>query len=136
MFFENMYILYVHPLQIRADGTVEVTFYGTHNHCVQQEYAAHFLNPIKHVRSIREFLDAKLFAGVRKMASIKNDLVQDTLGDRHCLKKFEDFRRFQMGLYLKRTHVMNRRDQLGLNVDKLRDRYALIMYRLMLNVYG
>ena len=79
--------------QIREDGSIEVEFYGTHNHSVQNDYAANFLNPVKHVRSIREFLDTKLFAGITTLASIKNDLVQDTLGDRHSLADFEDFRR-------------------------------------------
>lgn len=82
------------PLQYREDGTIKVAFFGTHNHCVQDEYAANFLNPINHVRSIREFLDSKLFAGIPGLATIKNDVVQDTLGDRDNLTNFEDFRRF------------------------------------------
>ena len=99
-------VLHVHApcllLQIREDGSIEVEFFGTHNHCVQNDYAANFLNPVKHVRSIRELLDAKLFAGITRLASIKNDVVQDTLGDRHSLANFEDFRR----LYLRTTRYM------------------------------
>ena len=81
-------------LQVREDGTVEVAFFGTHNHCVQHEYAANFLNPIKHVRSIRDILDTKLFAGISSLGKIKNDVLQDTLGDRDSLSNVEDFRRF------------------------------------------
>ena len=89
-------------LQTREDGSIEVEFFGTHNHSVQNDHAANFLNPVKHVRSIREFLDTKLFAGISRLASIKNDIVQDTLGDRHNLSNFEDFRR----LYLRTTRCM------------------------------
>ena len=62
-------------LQIREDGSMEVEFFGTHNHSVQNDYAANFLNPVKHVRSIRELLDAKLFAGITRLTSIKNAFV-------------------------------------------------------------
>jgi hypothetical protein len=102
-----------------SDGTIRLLFFGTHNHCVQEEYGANFLNPIHHVRSIRELIDSKLFAGIKRMGSLKNDVVLDTLGDRDSLTNFDDFRRFQMGLYLKSSHITNRRDQLGLNIDKL-----------------
>ena len=89
-------------LQICEDGSIQVEFLGTHNHSVQNDYAANFLNPVKHVRSIRELLDSKLFAGITRLAAIKNDVVQDTLGDRHSLANFEDFRR----LYLRTTRYM------------------------------
>jgi hypothetical protein len=105
--------------ETRSDGSIRILFFGSHNHCVQEDYAANFLNPVRHVRSIREFIDSKLFAGVKRMGSLKNDVIQDTLGDRDSLKVFEDFRRFQMGVYLKPSHITNRRDQLGLNLDKL-----------------
>ena len=104
------------------DGRIVISFFGTHNHCVQEQYAANFLNPVRHVRYIRELIDSKLFAGVKRMGLLKNDVVQETLGDRDNLTNFEDYRRFQMGVYLKSTHITNRRDQLGLNLDRLAHR--------------
>ena len=105
--------------QIRADGSVHVVFYEKHNHCVQEEYAAEFLNPMKHVGFIRQIVDSKLFAGVKRVGVILQDVITETLAGRDNHTHFSDLRKFKMGCYLKPSQISNRRDQLGLNLDKI-----------------
>ena len=101
------------------DGSVIVKFRGTHNHDVQKDYAMKFLNPIRACLSIREIVDTKLFAGVRKVQLILSSVLNEMLKQRSKHTSFEQLRTFQMAFALKRSQIFNRIAQLGLDPNRL-----------------
>ena len=101
------------------DGTVKIRFRGTHNHDCQRDYAMKFLNPIRACMPIREIVDSKLFAGVRKVQLILTSVLNEMLKRRSNHTTFEQLRTYQMSFALKRSQITNRVRQLGLDPDRL-----------------
>ena len=59
------------------DGTVEVKFYGCHNHDCQDKYAVNFVNPIECSDYIGNMVDTKLLAGMTDYLEIRNAILDD-----------------------------------------------------------
>ena len=108
---------------VLENGEVRVEFFNHHNHCCQQSYKIQFLNPIEHCSVIREIVDSKLFAGVRSAQSILASILPETLNRRGYLKSFEALRVHNMTFALKKSQIYNRREQLGLNSEKIAHKY-------------
>ncbi len=108
-------------MRVLPDGTVNVKFYGYHNHDVQKEYAVRFLNPIQTCFRIREIVDSKLLAGVERTHSILTSVLSEMFKYRQSTSTpdSEVLRCYHMAFALMRQQIRNRRDQLGLNLDKL-----------------
>ena len=108
-------------LQVMADGSVSVKFYGHHNHDVQKQYAVRFLNPITSCFRIREIVDSKLLAGVQKLHGILTGVLSEMFKCRETQTKSDEevLRCYHMAFALTKRQIRNRRDQLGLNIDQL-----------------
>ena len=111
-------------LVTNGNGSVEITFRGTHNHDVQGAYAACFLNPIEECFTIREIVDNKLFAGVTNVQQILSSVLSETFNQREEHKTFEKMRACHMAVYISRSQIRNRISKLGLDLEKLLDRYV------------
>lgn len=96
------------------DGTVKVTFYAHHNHTVQQEYAARFVNPLVD-GTIRHMVDCKLLAGVTNTGKIAADIRAELMIDKKGPLPFDELRLFHLCNALDHKHVLNRRNELLLN---------------------
>ena len=68
-------------------------------------------------------MDSKLFAGVRSAQSILASILPETLNRRGYLKSFEALRVHNMTFALKKSQIYNRREQLGLNSEKIAHKY-------------
>ena len=71
-----------------TDGSYKVTFKGTHNHDVQNEYAMNFMNPLKVCRNVREMMNEKLYNGVHKSSTVRASAHEDMLLTRREHKSF------------------------------------------------
>ena len=100
------------------EGSFRVTFRGTHNHDVQADML-NFLNPILVCRTIREMVDAKLFAGVTKGFRIKHEITNELLQERNEHKTYFQLRNFNMVIALTAQHIRNRMKQLCMDPDML-----------------
>ena len=103
-----------HTAEILPDGTVKVTFYAHHNHSVQQEYAARFVDPLLD-DTVRHMVDCKLLAGVTDSGKIAEDIRAELMFDKKGPLPFEELRVFHLCNALDNKHVINRRNQLSLN---------------------
>ena len=98
-----------------------VNFFGHHNHDTQKEYSVRFLNPILTCFRIREIVDSKLFAGVERIHRILTSVLSEMFKYQKSNATIdgEILRCYYMAFALTKQQIRNRRDQLGLNVDKL-----------------
>lgn len=106
---------------------VRVRFFGKHNHDVQSSYAMKFLNPVRRCSAIREIIDSKLFAGLSRVHTILTSVLTEMLtkrGNKHT--SFDELRNYFMTFALKRNHIRNRREQLGLNPESLAHKYVYV----------
>lgn len=115
-----------YKMQVMQDGSVNVKFYGHHNHDVQKQYAVRFLNPIATCFRIREIVDSKLLAGVDKLHNILTGVLAEMFKYRQKKNKSDEevLRCYHMAFALTRPQIRNRRDQLGLNVDQLAHKWV------------
>ena len=69
-----------HVATVQENGTIEVKFYGHHNHKCQEQCCVNFVNPIEVCDRLRYLVDVKLIAGVtdcgKIQRSIQNEIVQ------------------------------------------------------------
>ena len=116
--------------QCVKSGKVRLTFRGKHNHDVQRQYAARFLNPIQECFQIRQIVDDKLFAGVFNVQKILSAVLNETFMQRekHSEKhtSFEQLRTYLMATFINRQQIRNRIMQLGLNPDRLTNKFVLL----------
>ena len=116
-----------YTMRVFPEGSVEVTFCGFHNHDTQKEYAVRFVNPILTCFRIREIVDSKLLAGVERVHMILTSVLSEMFKYRQSgdTQDPEILRCYHMSFALTHKQIRNRREQLGLNIDRLAHKYVV-----------
>lgn len=61
------------------NGSVQVQFYGYHNHDCQDHYAVNFVNPLAECSQLSHMVDVKLLAGMTDYKRIMDSIINESI---------------------------------------------------------